>query len=156
MIKAHLINEVSQRADVTKVKAEVAVDAVFDGMRRSMQPGERIELRGFEVFLVRPRKRHIGRSPRTGAGGSDSPGQHHSFQAHPSHRRLDPPGGAAPSGILSNTRAPRGRSAIRMSSRRDRRVLVVGNRQRDDDVTLVSCHPLHASRGGGEGSAGRD
>jgi nucleoid DNA-binding protein len=28
--------------------------------------GERIELRGFGVFVVKPRKRGVGRNPRTG------------------------------------------------------------------------------------------
>ena len=46
MIKVDIVNEVSKMADITKVKAEVAVDAVFDAMRLSMQRGERIELRG--------------------------------------------------------------------------------------------------------------
>ena len=54
MIKADIVNEVSKVADITKVKAEVAVDAVFDAMRLSMQRGERIELRGFGVFQVKP------------------------------------------------------------------------------------------------------
>ena len=66
MIKVDIVNEVSKIADITKVKAEVAVDAVFDAMRISMQRGERIELRGFGVFQVKPRKRGIGRNPRTG------------------------------------------------------------------------------------------
>ena len=66
MIKVDIVNEVSKIADITKVKAEVAVDAVFDAMRLSMQRGERIELRGFGVFQVKPRKRGIGRNPRTG------------------------------------------------------------------------------------------
>ena len=63
MIKVDIVNEVSKIADITKVKAEVAVDAVFDAMRTSMQRGERIELRGFGVFQVKPRKRGIGRNP---------------------------------------------------------------------------------------------
>ena len=42
MIKVDIVNEVSKIADITKVKAEVAVDAVFDAMRTSMQRGERI------------------------------------------------------------------------------------------------------------------
>ena len=63
MIKVDIVNEVSKLADITKVKAEVAVDAVFDAMRLSMQRGERIELRGFGVFQVKPRKRGIGRNP---------------------------------------------------------------------------------------------
>ena len=66
MIKVDIVNEVSKIADITKVKAEVAVDAVFDAMRTSMQRGERIELRGFGVFVVKPRKRGVGRNPRTG------------------------------------------------------------------------------------------
>ena len=66
MIKLDIVNEVSKIADITKVKAELAVDAVFDAMRVSMQRGERIELRGFGVFQVKPRKRGIGRNPRTG------------------------------------------------------------------------------------------
>src|SRR5688572_31013731 len=43
MIKVDIVNEVSRVADITKVKAEVAVDAVFDAMRVSMQRGDRIE-----------------------------------------------------------------------------------------------------------------
>ena len=53
----------------------VAVDAVFDAMRLSMQRGERIELRGFGVFQVKPRKRGIGRNPRTGKEVRIPPGR---------------------------------------------------------------------------------
>jgi nucleoid DNA-binding protein len=48
MIKVDIVNEVSKIADITKVKAEVAVDAVFDAMRVSMQrrlPGEASQTR---------------------------------------------------------------------------------------------------------------
>ena len=75
MIKVDIVNEVSKVADISKVKAEVAVDAVFDAMRRSMQRGERIELRGFGVFQVKPRKRGIGRNPRTGQEVPIPPGR---------------------------------------------------------------------------------
>ena len=37
MIKVDIVNEVSRVADVTKVKAELAVDAVFEAMRRVNQ-----------------------------------------------------------------------------------------------------------------------
>ena len=66
MIKVDIINEVSATANITKVKAEQAVEAVLDAMKNSMKRGERIELRGFGVFQVKPRKRGIGRNPRTG------------------------------------------------------------------------------------------
>ena len=75
MIKVDIVNEVSRLADITKVKAETAVDAVFDAMRMSMQRGERIELRGFGVFQVKPRKRGIGRNPRTGKEVRIPPGR---------------------------------------------------------------------------------
>ena len=35
MIKVDIVNEVSKIADITKVKAEVAVDAVFDALAGS-------------------------------------------------------------------------------------------------------------------------
>src|SRR5689334_5966687 len=65
MIKVDIVNEVWKIGDITRVKAEVAVDAGFDAMRTSMQRGERIELRGFGVFQGRPRKRGSGRKPPT-------------------------------------------------------------------------------------------
>jgi DNA-binding protein HU-beta len=75
MIKVDIVNEVSRLAEITKVKAEVAVDAVFEAMRASMMRGERIELRGFGVFQVKPRKRGIGRNPRTGKEVRIPPGR---------------------------------------------------------------------------------
>ena len=77
MIKVDIINEVSRAADITKVRAEVAVEAVLEAMKDSLMKGERIELRGFGVrvsaaglksFIVqyrtpegRHRRRVIGR-----------------------------------------------------------------------------------------------
>jgi DNA-binding protein HU-beta len=75
MIKVDIVNEVSKIADITKVKAEVAVDAVFDAMRVSMQRGDRIELRGFGVIQEKPRKRRIARNPRTGKEDRIPPGR---------------------------------------------------------------------------------
>ena len=75
MIKVDIINEVATVADITIVKAEVAVEAVFEAMREAMKRGERIELRGFGVFQVKPRKRGIGRNPRTGKEVRIPPGR---------------------------------------------------------------------------------
>ena len=75
MIKVDIINEVATAAAITKVRAEVAVDAVLDAMRMSMCRGDRIELRGFGVFQVKPRKRGIGRNPRTGKEVRIPPGR---------------------------------------------------------------------------------
>ncbi len=75
MIKVDLVNDVSTLAAITKVKAEVAVDAIFDAMRLAMQRGERIELRGFGVFQVKPRRRGIGRNFRAGQEVQIPPGR---------------------------------------------------------------------------------
>ena len=75
MIKADIINRVSEDAHITKVKAVEAVEAVFDAMKAAMRRGDRIELRGFGVFQVKPRKRGIGRNPRTGKEVRIPPGR---------------------------------------------------------------------------------
>jgi DNA-binding protein HU-beta len=75
MIKSDIINEVSNRADVTKVKAEIAVEAILDSIKNALKKGERIELRGFGVFQIKPRKKGIGRNPRTGQEVNIPPGK---------------------------------------------------------------------------------
>jgi DNA-binding protein HU-beta len=66
VIKQDIVNRVSRELGIAKVKAEMAVESVFDSLKAAMQRGDRIELRGFGVFLVKPRKSGIGRNPRTG------------------------------------------------------------------------------------------
>ena len=75
MIKLDIINDVVNRTGITKTKAELAVETVFASMKKALQLGDRIELRGFGVFNVRPRKTGIGRDPRTGAEVSIPPGK---------------------------------------------------------------------------------
>ena len=75
VIKLDLINEVVTKTGVTKTKAEMAVETVFESMKKSLARGDRIELRGFGVFTVRPRKTGIGRNPRTGAEVNIPPGK---------------------------------------------------------------------------------
>ena len=66
MVKADLVEIIAREAHITKVSAEVAVNAIIGTLKNALARGERIELRGFGVFDVRPRKRGIGRYPRTG------------------------------------------------------------------------------------------
>ena len=75
MIKLDIINEVVAKTGITKTKAELAVETVFESMKKALAAGNRIELRGFGVFNVRPRKTGIVRNPRTGAEGSIAPGR---------------------------------------------------------------------------------
>lgn len=75
LIKLDIINEVVNRTGITKTKAEMAVETVFETMKRALGQGERIELRGFGIFNVRPRKTGIGRNPRTGSEVAIPPGK---------------------------------------------------------------------------------
>lgn len=75
VIKADIVRRVADRLEITKVQSEQAVDAVFVALKSAMKEGERIELRGFGVFVVKPRKSGIGRNPRTGAEVPIPPGK---------------------------------------------------------------------------------
>ena len=75
LIKLDIINDVVNRTGITKTKAEIAVETVFESMKKALAGNDRIELRGFGVFNVRPRKTGIGRNPRTGAEVSIPPGK---------------------------------------------------------------------------------
>jgi DNA-binding protein HU-beta len=75
VIKLDIVNAVVNKTGVTRTKAEQAVETVFDAMKSALWKGERIELRRFGVFNVRPRKTGIGRNPRTGQEVSIPPGK---------------------------------------------------------------------------------
>ena len=72
VIKVDIVNNVAERTGVSKVKA---VEALFEAMKEALRRGERIELRGFGVFVVKPRKRGVGRNPRTGEVTDIPPGK---------------------------------------------------------------------------------
>jgi DNA-binding protein HU-beta len=75
VIKLDIVNAVVKRTNVSRAKAEQAVETVFGAMKNALGKGERIELRRFGVFNVRPRKTGIGRNPRTGQEVSIPPGK---------------------------------------------------------------------------------
>ncbi len=75
MIKLDIVNAVVNKTGVSRTKAEQAVETVFEAMKKALGKGERIELRRFGVFNVRPRKTGIGRNPRTGQEVSIPPGK---------------------------------------------------------------------------------
>ena len=75
MIKLDIIKDVVNRTGISERNAATAVETVFDGMKRALSSGERVELRGFGIFSVRPRKLGIGRNPRTGTAVALTPGK---------------------------------------------------------------------------------
>jgi DNA-binding protein HU-beta len=80
VIKLDIVNAVLRKFEeegitVSRVKAEQAVETVFESLKTAMGKAQRIELRRFGVFSVRPRKTGIGRNPRTGEEVSIPPGK---------------------------------------------------------------------------------
>ena len=65
MTKSGLIESVADKRNLSREKAELIVNTVFDSMTDSLQRGERIEIRGFRSFEVRRYKGYEGRNPRT-------------------------------------------------------------------------------------------
>jgi len=66
MTKSELIEAITTRGQITKARAELVVNCVFDAMTQALQRGDGIEVRGFGSFTVRPYKAYTGRNPRTG------------------------------------------------------------------------------------------
>ena len=75
MIKLDIVNAVVASTNVTRNKAEQAVETVFESLKNALGQGRRIELRRFGVFNVKPRKTGIGRNPRTGEEVNIPPGK---------------------------------------------------------------------------------
>ena len=75
MIKKDLAERVARVTGTPYTTAELAVDTILLAMREALKQGDRIELRGFGVFTVRPRKSGVGRNPRTGETKPIPPGR---------------------------------------------------------------------------------
>ncbi len=81
VIKQDLIQRVVDRTGLPRTRAEQAVEEILKGMKKALTNGDRIELRGFGVFTVKPRKTGIGRNPRTGTEVDIEPGRAVRFKA---------------------------------------------------------------------------
>jgi integration host factor subunit beta len=66
MNKMILIEELRNKADLTKSEAKKVVDLFFDEMSNALANGDRVEIRGFCSFYVKHYKAYTGRNPRTG------------------------------------------------------------------------------------------
>lgn len=66
MTKSDLIDAICVKTNITRVRAETLVNAVFDAMVEALIRNERIELRGFGSFVNRKYDAYKGRNPKTG------------------------------------------------------------------------------------------
>ena len=66
MNKSELVEHISQAADISKAQAGGALDALVDGVTRSLKRGKDVTIVGFGTFTVAKRKARTGRNPQTG------------------------------------------------------------------------------------------
>jgi DNA-binding protein HU-beta len=64
--KYQLVEKVSANADVSKVAAGKAVDALIDAITTTLKDGGTVTLVGFGTFSVSNRPERIGRNPQSG------------------------------------------------------------------------------------------
>ena len=66
MNKTELIEHVANQADLSKAAAARAVEAMVDGVKKTLRKGGVVSLVGFGTFKVGKRAARTGRNPRTG------------------------------------------------------------------------------------------
>src|ERR1700729_1140907 len=66
MNKLELVEHIAKEADLTKVSAASALEAVLEGIAKSLKKGDEVRLVGFGTFSVRERAAGKGRNPATG------------------------------------------------------------------------------------------
>ena len=66
MRKAEIVRRIAEATNLTQVKAEEVVDAIFDEIKSALQQGDSIILRRFGTFDVRDKRARMGRNPKTG------------------------------------------------------------------------------------------
>jgi integration host factor subunit beta len=65
--KSELIEVVAAKQPHLQVKdVDLAIRSIVDHLTDTLAKGERIEIRGFGSFSLRPRQPRIGRNPKTG------------------------------------------------------------------------------------------
>ncbi|OSO82653.1 HU family DNA-binding protein [Burkholderia pseudomallei] len=66
MNKSDLINHVAAETGLTKTQTGFALEAVLEGITKSLRKGDTVTLTGFGVFSVGARAARTGRNPATG------------------------------------------------------------------------------------------
>lgn len=75
MTRLDIAKIVANETNLTQQKANDAVISLFNTLKDALKRGERIECRGFGIFMVRERNPRVGRNPRTGEEAPISKGK---------------------------------------------------------------------------------
>lgn len=73
MRKAEIVRRIAVETDLTQVKAEEAINAIFDEIKSALEQGDSVILRRFGSFQVRDKSSRTGRNPKTGEAAEISP-----------------------------------------------------------------------------------
>lgn len=65
MTKADIIEQVSKRTGFTKVETEIVFGSILDAIKKALQSGNRVDIRGFANFSVRRLPGREARNPKT-------------------------------------------------------------------------------------------
>jgi DNA-binding protein HU-beta len=65
--KSDLIDQIAQRADISKAAATRSIDALVDAITATLKANGSVTLVGFGTFTASERAERVGRNPRTGA-----------------------------------------------------------------------------------------
>lgn len=67
MTKADIIESIYEKVGgFSKKESAEIVESVFDTMKETLRGGEKIKISGFGNFVVREKKKRMGRNPQTG------------------------------------------------------------------------------------------
>ncbi|MEX0965784.1 MAG: HU family DNA-binding protein [Bacteroidia bacterium] len=66
MNKGDLVNQIAEQADISKSKAQTALNTILDSTGEALKNGEKVTLVGFGTFSVNNRAARKGRNPQTG------------------------------------------------------------------------------------------
>jgi DNA-binding protein HU-beta len=64
--KADVIEHIAQQAEISKLAAERAIDALVGAVKSSLRKGQPVTIVGFGTFYPGARAARTGRNPRTG------------------------------------------------------------------------------------------
>ncbi|HGJ5877928.1 MAG TPA: HU family DNA-binding protein [Arsenophonus nasoniae] len=66
MNKTEVINQIAEKADLTKKDSEKALNALIETVTEALKAGDEVQLVGFGSFQVKQRAAREGRNPQTG------------------------------------------------------------------------------------------
>lgn len=66
MNKAAIVEIIHEKMGGTKVSAEQTVDAILEGMVKTLKKGDEVSIAGLGIFSVKKRAARTARNPKTG------------------------------------------------------------------------------------------